>query len=154
MRNDAIRQGGSPLDLSRAFLEYCLVLEILFGESSNTTYMVASRAALFAADQPDERIEAVRRIKALYGLRSSFVHTGSTNVRFVDLADVREIVRRSLLGATLVAKSKLTSFLAGEAQAVAAGDQQGVAERMQGVLATDWLRRHCELVRFGDELVP
>jgi hypothetical protein len=165
------RAGMGGVDLSarslgEVFLDYCMCIEILFGDKTEVLQTLSSRAATLIADAPDERLEAFARVKELYGKRSQYVHEGSLGVRTKDVLDVRDVARQCILydlrWTAAAAKVRLLLRSADhedkvlqQIEAQREGDWDNVDLEFQDKFIEDvfgddaGFTKHCDRLRFG-----
>jgi hypothetical protein len=137
--------------ISDAFLAYCTVAEILAGAKDNVTELMSSRLASVLADAPEKRAEIYRQIKSLYGKRSRYVHGGEAVIRYDDVLQVREVVRKSLIYAVFWFAERLGRRIAEVCQEK--NDLRITFEQtIWPVIKSSDLgtfQEHCDEVRFG-----
>jgi hypothetical protein len=83
-----------------AFLLFCVSLEALLLSKQSTgeiTQTFALRGAHLLVGDAAHRKEIFRDLKSLYGIRSSIVHSGHTQVAEADLSKIRWLAKTALL---------------------------------------------------------
>jgi hypothetical protein len=79
-----------------AFLHYVIALDLLCGGTDESTKSVTRRAACIIHRAKESSLEAaIRRVRALYDIRSKYVHEGRP-VKEESLIDVQEVCREVL----------------------------------------------------------
>ena len=79
-------------DLGMKISNYCSALESLFShDSSELTYKLSERVAVFLEEDKEKRIECFKNVKDLYKIRSSVVHGSFIGVK--SLKELRKYAR-------------------------------------------------------------
>jgi hypothetical protein len=91
-------KGFNERDILSRFLFYLISAEALFSKDRDTpiSATLADYTSLISAASKD-RLATHQRLRKLYGIRSSIVHSGETDVSKQDVADAERFVSRTLL---------------------------------------------------------
>lgn len=92
-------EATAPDVAASILLDYCIVLEMLFAERSETSSSTSRRCAAALETGVRERLDCVREVRRVYDMRSRFVHGGRLALHRDDLACARELARRAVRAA-------------------------------------------------------
>jgi hypothetical protein len=88
--------------ISKSFLYLCIALETLLSDeesgpiNSSTLYRISERVALLTRTLYDERLKVFNETKALYGKRSSLVHSGKSSVSIKDYYNLLRSIKLTI----------------------------------------------------------
>lgn len=148
LRTDVTADQATAWTVADVFLSYCTVLETLLGDKSDVAATLSSRVAGIITSSPSERVDAARRIKALYGKRSQYVHAGSAVVTLEEMTEMRELARACFLDMYHWGCTKLGELIRENNTLDSEIDEQTNAEAVRTITVKNYLLR-CDERRFG-----